>query len=183
MGKTSLSKIRKIIQRANVKLLEKSSNRNRIKYLRRKGMRIGNNCLFHTMTFSTEPYLIEIGDNVAIARGTLFITHDGGVWCFREELKNADVFGKIKIGNNVFIGNNCTILPNTTIGDNCIIGAGSVVRGQFAENSVIVGNPAKVAFNMNMQKLFYLQNPNLLMIHNLSEKEKTEIIKSHFNIE
>ncbi len=183
MEESFLSKLKKIIRRAYVKLLEKSSNRSRIKYLRRKGMKIGENCLLHTMTFSTEPYLIEIGDNVAIARGTLFITHDGGVWCFRKELKNADVFGKIIIGNNVFIGNNCTILPNTTIGDNCIIGAGSVVRGQFAENSVIVGNPAKVAFNMGMQKLFYLQNPNMLRTHNLSEKEKAGIIKAHFNID
>ena len=33
-----------------------------------------------------------------------FITHDGGIWCFREEIGHADIFGKIKIGNNVFIG-------------------------------------------------------------------------------
>lgn len=174
-------KLKKIVHRAIIKLLEKSSNNKKVRYWRRKGMKIGENCLFNTMTFSTEPYLIEIGNHVAIARGTLFITHDGGVWCFREELKNADVFGKIKIGNNVFIGNNCTILPNTSVGDNCIIGAGSIVRGQFPDNSVIVGNPAKVVFNMSMQKLFYIQNPDLLITHNLSDREKTKIIKEHFD--
>lgn len=176
-------KLKKILQRAHIKLLEKSSNDKKIIYWRRKGMKIGENCLFNTMTFSTESYLIEIGDHVAIARGTLFITHDGGVWCFREELKNADIFGKIKIGNNVFIGNNCTILPNTSVGDNCIIGAGSIVRGQFPDNSVIVGNPAKVVFNMSMQKLFYLQNPDLLITHNLTESRKNKIIKEHFGLE
>ncbi|HOP59466.1 MAG TPA: acyltransferase, partial [Bacteroidales bacterium] len=102
--------------------------------------------------------------------------------CFRDEIENADVFGKIKIGNNVFIGNNCTILPGTTVGDNCIIGAGSVVRGNFPENSVIVGNPAKVVMPMSVQKLFYLQNPNYLSIRNLSPSEKKRIIKSHYNL-
>ena len=102
-------------------------------------MKIGKNCYINNVNFSTEPYLIEVGDHVAIAAGTDFITHDGAIWCFREELENADVFGTIRIGNNVFIGNNCTILPNTSVGDNCIIGAGSTVRGQFPDNySVII---------------------------------------------
>ena len=145
-------------------------------------MKIGDNCFINNVNFSTEPYLIEIGDHVAIAAGTDFITHDGAIWCFRDEIENADVFSKIKIGNNVFIGNNCTILPGTTVGDNCIIGAGSVVRGNFPENSVIVGNPAKVVMPMSVQKLFYLQNPNYLSIRNLSPSEKKRIIKSHYNL-
>lgn len=145
-------------------------------------MKIGTRCLINNVNFSTEPYLIEIGDHVAIAAGTDFITHDGAVWCFREEIENADVFGKIKIGNNVFIGNNCTILPNTSVGDNSIIGAGSIVRGQFPMDSVIVGNPAKVVLSMSMQKLFYLQNPNLLEIRNLSPKKKKMAIRKHFGM-
>ena len=144
-------------------------------------MKIGRDCFINNVNFSTEPYLIEIGDHVAIAAGTDFITHDGAIWCFRNEYKNGDVFGKIKIGNNVFIGNNCTIMPGTTVGDNCIIGAGSIVRGQFPENSVIVGNPAKVVISMSIQKLLYKQNPNFLEIRHLPLKEKTRIIKKHFN--
>jgi acetyltransferase-like isoleucine patch superfamily enzyme len=146
-------------------------------------MKIGNNCFINNVNFSTEPYLIEIGDHVAIAAGTDFITHDGAIWCFRDEIKNADVFGRIKIGNNVFIGNNCTILPGTSVGDNCIIAAGSIVRGQFPENSVIVGNPAKTVLSMSMQKLFYQQSPNLFQIRDLPPKEKTRIIKNHFGLE
>jgi len=143
-------------------------------------MKIGEKCLINNVNFSTEPYLIEIGNHVAIAAGTDFITHDGAVWCFREEIPNADVFGTIKIGNNVFIGNNCTILPNTSVGDNCIIGAGSVVRGKFPDNSVIVGNPAKVVLSMSMQKLLYQQNPNFLKIRDLSPGEKRMAIQQHF---
>lgn len=175
--------LRHIFQRLTLAFIAKAGSGTRIRYWRRRGIKIGKNCLINNVTFSTEPYLIEIGDHVAIAAGTDFITHDGAVWCFREEIKNADVFGKIKIGSNVFIGNNCTLLPNTFIGDNCIIGAGSVVRGQFPENSVIVGNPAKVVLSMSMQKLFYQQNPNFLTIRNLSPEKKKRTIMNHFGIE
>ena len=173
---------RHIVQRLTLAIIVKAGSSTRIKYWRRQGMKIGSSCLINNVNFSTEPYLIEIGDHVAIAAGTDFITHDGAIWCFRQEMKNADVFGKIRIGNNVFIGNNCTILPNTSVGDNCIIGAGSTVRGQFPDNSVIVGNPAKVVLSMSLQKMMYLQNPNFLEIRNLKPKEKTKAIKKHFNI-
>jgi acetyltransferase-like isoleucine patch superfamily enzyme len=163
-------------------LLKIASNKRKIKYLRKRGMKIGNDCLLNTLSFSTEPYLIEIGNHVAIAAGTEIITHDGAIWCFRDELINADIFGKIKIGNNVFIGDNCTILPNTIIGDNSIVGAGSVIRGKFPENSVIFGNPAKVVSSMKMQKFLYLQNKGLLKTRNLTDSQKRTIVKKHFGI-
>ena len=134
------------------------------------------------MSFSTEPYLIEIGDHVAVAANTQFITHDGATWCFEEEL-DGGVFGKIKIGNNVFIGINCIILSNTTVGDNCIIGAGSVVRGHFTENSIICGNPAQVISKTSIQRMLFRQNPGLLKTNNLSTAQKDKLIKEHFGIE
>lgn len=172
-----------ILQRIQLMILKKASSERKIKYLRKQGMKIGENCLFNTMSFSTEPYLIEIGNHVAIAGGTEIVTHDGAIWCFRDEIPNADVFGKIKLGNNVFIGDNCTILPNTIIGDNCIVGAGSVVRGKFPENSVIVGNPAKVVTKMSVQKFLYTQNPGLLRTANIDDAAKSIILKKHFGIE
>ncbi len=133
------------------------------------------------MSFSTEPYLIEIGDHVAIAGGTVFLTHDGGIRCFREEFPIDDVFGPITIGNNVFIGGNCTILPNTTIGNNCIVGAGSTVRGVFPENSVIFGNPAEVIMPMKVMKLLYKQNKNRLPTAKMSDPAKKPILVEHFS--
>ncbi|HBE40452.1 MAG TPA: hypothetical protein DDW27_04490, partial [Bacteroidales bacterium] len=88
--------------------------------------------------------------------------------------------GKIIIGNNVHIGVNCTILPNTIIGDNCIVGAGSVLRGRFPGESVIVGNPAKVLMSVHAQKFLFKVNPNRLHTEEMTDPEKKPIVIKHF---
>ena len=50
----------------------------------------------------------------------------------------------IFIGNNIWIGAKATILDGTKIGDGSIIAAGAVVKGEFPQNSIIAGVPAKV---------------------------------------
>ncbi len=75
--------------------MQLASNEAKIKYLRKKGMKIGDDCQINTLLFS-EPFLVEIGNHVAIAGGTEFITHDGAIWCFRDEIKDGDIYGKIK---------------------------------------------------------------------------------------
>ena len=73
-----------------------------------------------------------------------FITHDGGVWVFRNELPALDVVGRIRVGNNVFIGNDCIILPGVRINDNVVLGAGAVVTHDIPPDVVAAGVPAKV---------------------------------------
>lgn len=162
--------------------LLKCSDARRVKYLRRLGMKIGERCRIRTLKFSTEPYLIEIGDHVAIAAGTEFITHDGATWVFEDDVDGGGIFGKIAIGNNVFIGINCIILPNTSVGDNCIIGAGSVIRGQFPENSVIAGNPAQIVSKTGVQRMLSRQSPGLVKTKNLSYSQKDKMVKKHFGL-
>ena len=48
------------------------------------------------------------------------------------------------IGDNVTLGANVTIIGDITIGNNVTIGAGSVVVKDVPDNSVVVGNPARV---------------------------------------
>ena len=50
----------------------------------------------------------------------------------------------VKIGKYTFIGTSCVILPGTTIGKGCVVGAGSIVKGEFPDYSIVVGNPAKI---------------------------------------
>jgi len=163
-------------------LLLKCSDEKRIKYLRKLGVKIGEKCRIRTLKFSMEPYLIEIGNHVAVAANSEFITHDGATWVFEDDVDGGGIFGKIVIGNNVFIGINCIILSNTSIGDNCIVGAGSVVRGHFPENSVIAGNPAQLVSKTGIQRMLSKQNKGLLKTKNCTEAQKDKIVKDHFGI-
>lgn len=123
-------------------------HRNPIKFWKKKGLTIGENCeLYPSASFGSEPYLISIGNHVRINAGVVFVTHDGGVWVLRgmnPKLQDVDLFGKIRIGNNVHIGTNAIIMPGVTIGNNCIIGCGAIVTKSIPDNSIAVGIPARV---------------------------------------
>lgn len=120
------------------------------RYAKTIGVKIGKGCFISTKNFSSEPYLIEIGDNVRIAKNVSFFTH-GGVWTLRKKYNKEDLdyFGKIKIKNNTYIGDSVIILPGVTIGENCIIGAGSVISKSVPDNIVVAGNPAIHITNTN----------------------------------
>ena len=110
------------------------------------GVDFGKNCYFMEKNWGSEPYLIKMGNDVQLSSNVTFVTHDGSMRVIRKlypEYKNADLFGRIIIGDNVFIGINTTILLDTKIGNNVIIGAGSIVKGKLDSNSVYAGVPAK----------------------------------------
>lgn len=117
------------------------------KYAEFIGVKIGKNCeIYRDVTWGSEPYLIKIGNNVRITKGCRFITHDGGMWVLRnmhKKFEDADVFGKITIGNNVHIGINSVIMPGITIGNNCIIACGAIVTKDVPDNTIVGGVPAK----------------------------------------
>ena len=50
-----------------------------MKYARHLGVTIGKNCLISTRNWSTEPYLVTIGDNVQITNGVQIHTHGGAI--------------------------------------------------------------------------------------------------------
>lgn len=143
-GKESAVKFQRIKYFVDVYIKKKSH----VEIARRIGVKVGNGCsiLANPYTcFSTEPYLVEIGDNVRITAGVRFHTHDGAVWVLRNlyNKSNIDMFGTIKVGSNVFIGTESIILPNVTIGDNVVIGSGAIVTKDVPSGEVWGGCPAK----------------------------------------
>jgi len=132
----------------------KSSSTSYITFLKKNGIKIGDNVTFYEPSTNYIDYqkgfLIEIGNNVEITRGVTIITHDYA-WSVTKQL-NGEIYGsreKVTIGNNVFIGINTIILKGVSIGDNVIIGAGSIVNKDVPSNSIICGNPAKVIGNVD----------------------------------
>ena len=113
----------------------------------KNGLKEGNNVtIMGGVNFGSEPYLIELADNVRLSFNVTFVTHDGGTWTFRDNKRYADVirYGKIYVGEHTFIGTGVIIMPGVTIGKGCAIGAGAVITRDIPANSVAVGVPAKV---------------------------------------
>lgn len=120
---------------------------NPLKYFKKLGVKIGEGTVLygsHYLMFSTEPWLVTIGNDCHITSGVKFQTHDGGTLVIKDEVKDFVVCGDIVVGNNVYIGERTMILPGVHIGDNCIIGCGAVVAKDIPANSVAAGVPARV---------------------------------------
>ncbi len=181
-----LEQIRTVIEQSRLRLSSKLlmivSNESRIRSLRKRGVRIGENCIVYTTLFSTEPYLVEIGDHVAISSGTSFITHDATGWLF-EDHPNMDVFGMIRVGSHTYFGTNCTVLPGSQIGSHCVIGSGSVVRGTIPDGSVVVGNPASVGMKTSLLKELLVSHKHRLDTRHLPPREKERVLRRHFGLE
>jgi acetyltransferase-like isoleucine patch superfamily enzyme len=91
---------------------------------------------------------ITIGKNATIGANCKIVDNDFHPLCPEKRRMNLNKEytkrAPVKIGDNCFIGMNSIILKGTTIGDNVVVGAGSVVSGQFPDNCIIAGNPAKI---------------------------------------
>lgn len=130
--------------------------------------------------FGSEPFMIELGDNVHLTGECQFLTHDGSTLIFRKEIPTLEITKPIKLGNDVFIGYRTLILPGVTIGNRCVIGAGSVVNRDIPDNSLAVGNPCRVI--KTSDELLEKLKSNSLGIGHLKGKDKEIEIKKIFNV-
>lgn len=107
------------------------------------------------------PFL-EIGNHVTCVY-THFLIHDASLKKFIGN--DCNKIGRIVIGDHVFVGLKSIIMPNVHIGNHVVIGAGSVVTKDIPDNSVAVGNPARVIGTcedyINKHKKRMRENPEL----------------------
>lgn len=103
-------------------------------------MNIGKNTVISykaKLDKNINPKGIYIGDDTWILYNAIVLSHD----------HSRGLKLDTKTGNNCVIGINTIILPGVTIGNHVVIGAGSVVTKSIENNSIAVGNPAKVIKN------------------------------------
>ena len=147
----------------------------------KKGVKVGEKCRILTKNFSSEPYMISIGDLSTVSIDVEFITHDGAVEVVRNiysEYKNVDIIAPISIGKNVFIGAKAIILPGVNISDNSIVAAGSIVTKDIPSNVVVGGVPAK--FICTLEEYVNKNKNKFLFTKMMSDKDKKEKVISYY---
>lgn len=110
-----------------------------------KGISIGTNVGLGDYTHIGGAGGVNIG-NDTIAGAYLSIHPENHVFtCTDKLIRNQGVTRKgIIIGKNCWIGAKVTVLDGAKIGDGCVVAAGAVVNGEFPDNVVIGGVPAKI---------------------------------------
>ena len=170
-------KIKKLFTKPFEYLYDKLSHEKYAKYL---GVNFGENCHFYgKVSWSTEPWIITLGNNVHITEECRFVTHDGATLLFRHIEPTLELTKPITIGNDVYIGTRSIIMGGVNIGNNVIIGAGSIVTHDIPDNSVAVGVPAKVI--KTEDEYFEKARKESLGLGHLKYEEKDKALRNYYN--
>lgn len=145
------------------------------KYARHIGVTIGKNCLIATRNWSTEPYLVTIGNNVQLTNDVSIHTHGGGN-SVRKEHPDFDTFGKVVIEDWAYIGAYSQIMPGVTIGEGALVAAGSVVTKSVTPHTVVGGNPAK--YICTVEEYYERNKQYNVGTKGLGDKEKKAVLLS-----
>lgn len=113
-------------------------------------IKIGDNCRINGAYIHAQKG-ITIGRNCVIASGVNIMDTNGHVLKSPDRTSGRDEPDEIVLGNNIWIGLNAIILKGTKIGNNSVVGAGSVVKGEYPDNSLILGNPASFVKQINIE--------------------------------
>jgi len=103
--------------------------------------RVGAGVLFAPLTQLSPD--TTVADNCMLLPNA-FLGHDSFMDRFAHLATNAVVGANVHVGKAVHVGSNATIREKVKIGDFSLVGAGAVVLEDVPENSVVVGNPARV---------------------------------------
>ncbi len=109
----------------------------------------GDNVYFNVNCVILDCAPINIGSNVMLAPNVQIYTATHPLDA--ETRKTLHFAEGVTIGDDCWIGGNSVICPGVTIGKGCVIGAGSVVTKDIPDNSLAVGNPAKVIRKLNQE--------------------------------
>lgn len=116
---------------------------------------------------------VTVGEGVQITHHVSIVTHSshraqrllGPAYVTWPHPRPGWVAGPVHIGPYCFIGPHTLLEPGTRLGRGCIVRAGSVLRGEFAEFSVIAGNPAQVVGDSRVGDARWLADQPELQAH------------------
>ena len=106
---------------------------------------IGDRCLLGKGIGIVAHERVELGDDVFTGHFVYITDQNHGYENLAEPIgvqwwTNAPV----SIGAGSWLGHGCVVLPGTSIGRHTVVAAGAVVSGEFPDNAVLAGVPARV---------------------------------------
>lgn len=107
------------------------------------GLHIGEHTFINSGCTFLDGADIFIGRHVLIGPNCQFYTPNHPM-DYRLRRDDVETCHPIRIGDDSWLGGGVVVLPGVTIGARCVIGAGSVVTRDIPDDSVAVGNPARV---------------------------------------
>lgn len=103
--------------------------------------KIGNGVMMAPLSQLSPDTTIE--DNCILLANS-FVGHDSTLKKFAHIATNAVVGANVLVGRACHIGSNATIREKITLGDFSLVGSGAMVLNDVLENSIVIGNPAKL---------------------------------------
>ena len=107
----------------------------------------GENVYFNVNCVVLDTMKVKIGSNVFFGPGAHIYTATHPLDAI--ERRTVESSKPVTIGNDCWIGGSAVICPGVTIGNGCVIGSGTIVTKDIPDNSLAVGNPAKVIRELN----------------------------------
>ena len=106
------------------------------------------NQMFSYMIVNQTNQEIIIGKDCMFSWDVVILAHDGHlIWTIDGKSINntsGERNKSIILGDHIWIGGETAILPNTKIGDGVICGYRSLVKGNYPNNCIVCGAPAKI---------------------------------------
>lgn len=110
-----------------------------------RGLVLGDRCVLGARSSLVAHVSIEIGDDVWFGQDVFVCDASHGY--LDPDLPIGTQFGAhlpVSIGSGSWIGHGAIILPGARLGRNVVVAAGSVVRGEVPDHTVVGGAPARV---------------------------------------
>lgn len=120
---------------------------------------IGRGVSINRGTFLDGSAAVTIGEDASLGMNVLVIT---GSHKLGTAAKRAGELEKnpVSIGAGAWIGANTVILPGVTIGAGSVVGSGSLVMKDVAPDTLVMGNPARLARRLDAETVDAAATPD-----------------------
>lgn len=105
---------------------------------------------------------VIIDDYVFFGHGVKILARGHDYTLFNELRQHTVVEKPIHIKKGAWIATNSVVLSGVTIGENAVVAAGSIVKHNVPNNTIVAGNPAKIVRYIN-RKLTLIEKFKLFL--------------------